>query len=115
MARALAAIVAGLTIADPASAAVEIVAPFPLDRYAGTGAVGLAVQGAGPTVTRESALNTLLTGEVQSSLLGGTPASAPLPVSVPVDCSRSLRLAVTGGGDGTGNDHADWADLRLTP
>lgn len=44
-----------------------------------------------------------------------TPASAPLPVSVPVDCSRSLRLAVTGGGDGTGSDHADWADLRLTP
>ena len=78
MARALAAIVAGLTIAAPASAAVEIVAPFPLDRYAGTGAVGLAVPGAGPTVTRESALNTLLTGEVQSSLLGGTPASDPL-------------------------------------
>ena len=40
--------------------------------------IGLAVPGAGPTVTRESALNTLLTGEVQSSLLGGTPPSEPL-------------------------------------
>ena len=34
--------------------------------------------GAGPTVTRESALNTLLTGEVQSSVLGGTPPGTPL-------------------------------------
>ena len=34
--------------------------------------------GAGPTVTRESALNTLLTGTVQSSLNGGTPAGEPL-------------------------------------
>ena len=40
--------------------------------------IGLAVPGAGPTVTRESALNTLLSGEVQSSLLGGTPPSEPL-------------------------------------
>ena len=59
---------------------MEVVDPFPLERYVGSGAVGLAVPGAGPTVTRESALNTLLTGEVQSSLLGGTPASAPLLV-----------------------------------
>ena len=43
-----------------------------------SGAIGLAVPGAGPAVTRESALNTLLTGEVQSSLLGGTPPRTPL-------------------------------------
>ena len=46
-------------------AAVRVVEPFPLDRYSGGGAIGLAVPGAGPTVTRESALNTLLTGEVE--------------------------------------------------
>ena len=34
--------------------------------------------GAGPTVTRESALNTLLTGKVVSSLLGGAPAGPSL-------------------------------------
>ncbi|MGB8352130.1 MAG: c-type cytochrome, partial [Gaiella sp.] len=54
------------------------VGPFPLHRHAGSGAIGLAVPGAGPTVTRESALNTLLTGKVVSSLLGGAPAGAPL-------------------------------------
>jgi len=64
--------------APAAVAAVQVVEPFPLDRYAGSGAVGLAVPGAGPTVTRESALNTLLTGTVVSSLLGGAPAGAPL-------------------------------------
>jgi mono/diheme cytochrome c family protein len=71
--RGLAAILVALAVAAPAAAAVRVVEPFPLDRYADTGAIGLAVPGAGPEVTRESALNTLLTGEVQSSLLGGTP------------------------------------------
>ena len=72
--RGLAAILVALVVAaPPVSAAVRVVEPFPLERYAGTGAIGLAVPGAGPAVTRESALNTLLTGEVQSSLLGGTP------------------------------------------
>ncbi len=42
-----------------------------------SGAVGLAVPGAGPTVTRSSALNTLLTGGVESSILGGTPTGRP--------------------------------------
>jgi mono/diheme cytochrome c family protein len=77
--RGLAAILVALVVvAPPASAAVRVVEPFPLERYAGTGAIGLAVPGAGPAVTRESALNTLLTGEVQSSLLGGTPPGKPL-------------------------------------
>lgn len=40
-------------------------------------AVGLSVPGAGPTVTRESALNALLTGRVESSLVGGTPSGPP--------------------------------------
>jgi len=71
--RPLAVLAAALALSAPAGAAVRVVDPFPLDRYAGTGAVGLAVPGAGPTVTRESALNTLLTGKVVSSLLGGAP------------------------------------------
>ena len=64
MARALALALLVLTLAGTADAAVRVVEPFPLDRYAGSGAIGLAVPGAGPTVTRDSALNTLLTGKV---------------------------------------------------
>ena len=78
MTRPLAVLAAALALSAPAAAAVRVVDPFPLDRYAGTGAVGLAVPGAGPTVTRESALNTLLTGKVVSSLLGGAPAGPSL-------------------------------------
>ena len=73
MTRVLAAAALALVVAAQASASVRIVEPFPLDRYAGRGAIGLAVPGAGPTVTRQSALNTLLTGTVVSSLLGGAP------------------------------------------
>ena len=71
MRRWSAPIIAALALTAPAAAAVRVVDPFPPARYAESGAVGLAVPGAGPTVTRESALNTLLTGEVESSLLGG--------------------------------------------
>jgi cytochrome c553 len=71
--RGLATILVALVFATPSAAAVRVVDPFPLDRHAETGTIGLAVPGAGPAVTRGSALNTLLTGEVQSSLLGGTP------------------------------------------
>jgi mono/diheme cytochrome c family protein len=72
------ATIAALTLAASATAAVRIVEPFPLDRYADEGAIGLAAPGAGPTATRESALNTLLTGKVRSSILGGTRAGEPL-------------------------------------
>ena len=78
MSRPLVVLAAALALSAPAAAAVRVVGPFPLDRHAGSGAIGLAVPGAGPTVTRESALNTLLTGKVVSSLLGGAPAGAPL-------------------------------------
>ena len=71
MPRLLVPALAALTLASGASAAVRVVEPFPLERYAASGAIGLAVPGAGPTVTRESARNTLLTGEVVSSVLGG--------------------------------------------
>jgi hypothetical protein len=77
VARALVAILVALAVCMPAAAAVRVVEPFPLEHYASTGAIGLAVPGAGPTVTRESALDTLLTGKVQSSLLGGVPQGEP--------------------------------------
>jgi len=48
--RGLAAILVALAAAAPAAAAVRVVEPFPLDRHAGTGTIGLAVPGAGPTV-----------------------------------------------------------------
>ncbi len=78
MSRGLAAILVALAVATPAVAAVRVVAPFPPERYAKSGAIGLAVPGAGPTVTREAALRTLLTGKVASSLIGGPSAGTPL-------------------------------------
>ena len=79
MTRGLAAILVALAVAAPAaSAAVRVVAPFPPKRWAESGAIGLAVPGAGPTVTREAALRTLLTGNVASSLIGGPKESTPL-------------------------------------
>jgi mono/diheme cytochrome c family protein len=78
--RGLIAILTALAVIAPAAAAVRVVGPFPLDRYADSGAIGLAVPGAGPTVTRASALHTLLTGKVESSLLGGAAAGTPLIV-----------------------------------
>jgi mono/diheme cytochrome c family protein len=76
--RGLAAILVALAVAAPASSAVRVVAPFPPGRYADSGAIGLAVPGAGPTVTREAALRTLLTGKVASSLIGGPKEGTPL-------------------------------------
>lgn len=76
--RALVGFVVVLAVAAPAWSAIRVVPPFPLEQYAEEGAIGLAVPGAGPSVTRESALNTLLTGEVRSSLLGGTQAGTRL-------------------------------------
>ena len=78
MTRGVIAILVALAVAGPAAAAVRVVAPFPLERYAETGAIGLAVPGAGPTVTREAALRTLLTGKVASSLIGGPKHGRPL-------------------------------------
>ncbi len=80
--RGLATILVALAVAAPSTAAIRIVEPFPPERYAASGAIGLAVPGAGPMVTRKSALNTLLTGEVESSVLGGTP---PGPALVELD------------------------------
>lgn len=78
MTRPLVVLAVALSVAAPAAAAVRVVEPFPLERYAGSGAIGLAVPGAGPTVTRASALTTLLTGRVESSLLGGARGGKPL-------------------------------------
>jgi mono/diheme cytochrome c family protein len=71
--RILLVLAAALALPPSAATAVRVVPPFPLERYADEGAVGLLVPGAGPTVTRESARNALLTGDVRSSYLGGTP------------------------------------------
>jgi hypothetical protein len=40
--------------------------------------------------------------------------SPNLSISVPVVAGRELRLLVSDGGNGTSNDHADWADARFT-
>jgi hypothetical protein len=106
-----------LAIAAPAHAArvaVVVTDPFPLDRYAATGAVGLLVPGAGSTVSREGALAALVRGQVKSALLGGTPsgkvlirvASRPAPVTIyvslpPPGPSHNVRrypIAIVGGG-----------------
>jgi mono/diheme cytochrome c family protein len=51
-----------------------VVAPFGPADYADRAAVGLLVPGAGPTVTRESALAALLRGKLEHGLLGGIAA-----------------------------------------
>ena len=59
-----AGVLVALALATPAVAAVRVVEPFPLDRTR-EAERSASRSGAGPTVTRESALNTLLTGEVE--------------------------------------------------
>jgi hypothetical protein len=75
------AAVAALAAAAPAHAervAVVVVPRFPLERYAGEGAVGLLVPGAGSTVTRAGALAALVRGTVRNSaLVGGLPTGKP--------------------------------------
>ena len=79
MTRALALLLLLALAAAPAAAsAVRIAESLDVAALSRQGAIGLSVPGAGPTVTRESSLNTLLTGTVQSSLNGGTPAGEPL-------------------------------------
>jgi mono/diheme cytochrome c family protein len=106
-------VIAAAVLPATAPAGVHVVAPFPPDRYADEGAVGLVVPGAGPTVTRRSALRTLLTGEVQSSLLGGAPPGRPrirlgggggrevyvvLPPAGRTENDRRYPIAVVGDG-----------------
>lgn len=76
----LALAVLALVLAAPAAGGVRVVDGLDVDAAARTGAVGLSVPGAGPEVTRASALATLLTGRVESSLLGGTPPGDPVLV-----------------------------------
>lgn len=105
---------AALVTAAPAAAGVVVVDELSLpDAIARGEAVGLAVPGSGPTVTRASALNTLLTGEVESSLLGGTPPGTPririgapgglrvrvvLPAAGHSENERRYPIAVSGDG-----------------
>lgn len=112
---AIAAAALALAVAPPAAAGVRVVDSISLEAAAREGAVGLAVPGAGPTVTREAALNTLLTGKVESSLLGGTPPGEPLlelgapgspdvrvvlPPAGESENDRRYPIAVRGGGAG---------------
>jgi beta-galactosidase GanA len=46
-----------------------------------------------------------------SPTLTGT--SAPMPVTVDITGTQVLDLVVGDGGDGNGNDHADWADAQV--
>ena len=67
--------------AAPAQAArvsVVVVPRFDPQEYAGRGAVGLFVPGAGETVTRRAAVASLVRGKVEPSVLGGAPSGKPL-------------------------------------
>jgi hypothetical protein len=48
----------------------------------------------------------------ESPLMTGTSATTTLTVDV--TGKTDLLLVVAGGGDGVTNDHADWANARLT-
>lgn len=60
------------------SVAVRVVPVFPLTRYARTGAVGTMVPASGSSVSRATALASLLRGKLENSLLGGEPSGKPL-------------------------------------
>ena len=99
LAAALAVVVVAAGLAAPVataadrSVAVLVVPPFAPAAYAGRGAVGLLVPGAGSTVSRERALASLVRGKVVSSLVGldakpmlqlaTTPAATTIYVSLP--------------------------------
>jgi mono/diheme cytochrome c family protein len=74
----VALVVLALLAAAPAQAGVRVVAPFDPADYADRAAIGLLVPGAGPTVTRESALAALLRGKLEHGLLGGVAAGENL-------------------------------------
>ena len=74
----LALVVLALLAAAPAEAGVRVVPPFDPADYAGRAAIGLLVPGAGPTVTRESALAALLRGQLEHDLLGGIAPGEPV-------------------------------------
>ncbi len=84
----VALVVLVLLAAAPAQAGVRVVPPFDPAEYAGRAAVGLLVPGAGPTVTRESALAALLRGELEHDLLGGV-----------ADGENRIELGAAGGPD----------------
>ena len=67
----VALVLLALLAAAPAQAGVGVVPLFDPAEYADQAAIGLLVPGAGPTVTRPSALNALLRGELEHGLLGG--------------------------------------------
>jgi mono/diheme cytochrome c family protein len=74
----IALVLLALVVTAPAEAGVRIVAPFDPSEYADRAAVGLLVPGAGPTVTRKSALGALVRGELRHGLLGGVASGEPL-------------------------------------
>jgi len=57
---------------------VLVVQAFSPAGYAHQGAIGIFVPGAGTTVTRASALASLLRGKVENAVLGGVPSGRPL-------------------------------------
>ena len=78
---ALLAVAGALALAGAAQAtavSVVVVPPFPLERYAEQGAVGLMPPGDGQKVSREGALAALVRGKTRKSLLGGVPGGEPL-------------------------------------
>ena len=114
---AFALLVAALLSAAPARAADVAVVVRPLfsaAEFATAGAVGEFVAGAGPWVSRESALAAVETGKVRNSLLGGKPggprliqvsgkpAEITIYVSLPPpgwhDNDRRYPIAIVGGG-----------------
>ena len=85
---ALGGLVASAARAADDPVAVIVVPPFAPSTYAGRGAVGLLVPGAGSTVSRERAVASLVRGRVVSSLvdLDGTPeiqlSKRPAPTTI---------------------------------
>ena len=94
-------IVAGAARAE--TVAVVVVPPFPLEQYAGRGAVGLMPGGAGTTVTREGALAALVRGKVEKSLLGGVPGGRPLITLARRPAATTIYVSLPPPGRHVGN------------
>lgn len=72
-------VTAGLaTASTPPTVSVLVVPRFAPAEHAAAGAVGLFVPGSGKTVSRRSALASLVRGKVVTSDLGGVPSGKPL-------------------------------------
>ena len=91
-------------------AASQVVVNVPVGCTAFTAQVGVDAEVAGGSVVFQVFVDGV--NRFDSGVRTG--GQVAVPVNVPVSGATQLRLDVTDGGNGKSNDHADWADAKLT-